>query len=71
MIVETVLDGSFTRFALAVTTPFLYCISLVSLCSSFLVDDVIELIFCPQFFCAQLIGNIGMMCARFPLHLKL
>ncbi|KAI0771442.1 glycosyl transferase family group 2-domain-containing protein [Irpex lacteus] len=28
MVVETVLDGSFDRFWLAVTTPFLFCISL-------------------------------------------
>ncbi|KAI0688232.1 glycosyl transferase family group 2-domain-containing protein [Cytidiella melzeri] len=41
MIVESVLDGSLTRFWLVVTTPFLFCISL--------------------FFCAQLIGNIGMI----------
>ena len=30
MVVESVLDGSLTRFALVVTTPFLFCISLVS-----------------------------------------
>ena len=29
MIVETVLDGSFTRFSLLVTAPLLFCISLV------------------------------------------
>lgn len=28
MIVENVLDGSFTRFALLVTAPMLFCISL-------------------------------------------
>ena len=28
LISETVLDGDYTRFALLVTAPFLYCISL-------------------------------------------
>ncbi len=31
MIEESVLDGTFTRFALLVTTPFLFCVSLVCL----------------------------------------
>ena len=26
---ESVLDGTYTRFALVVTTPFLFCVSLV------------------------------------------
>jgi hypothetical protein len=30
LITESVLDGKFERFALLVTTPFLFCISLVS-----------------------------------------
>ena len=29
LIVESVLDGSFIRFALLVTAPLLYCISIV------------------------------------------
>lgn len=35
LLAEWVLDGSFIRFALVVTTPFLFCVSLVSLLIGF------------------------------------
>lgn len=57
---EFALDGDPTRFALLVTLPVIYCVSIVIFQSSFvqvfLIANVIV-----QFFCLQIVGNVCLM----------
>lgn len=57
---ESLLDGNWMRFALLVTAPFTFCVSIVRVFNHQVrrVSDQTL-----QFFCNQIIGNIGMMCA--------
>ena len=55
---ETILDGNWMRFALLATAPFTFCVSIVSAPKSHNLTHAHQTC---QFFCNQIISNIGMM----------
>ena len=55
---ETILDGNWMRFVLLVTSPFTFCVSIVSTSQS---PNSTHTHRTFQFFCNQIISNVGMM----------
>lgn len=65
---ESILDGNWIRFALLVTAPFTFCVSIVRASKS---PDVTHAHRTFQFFCNQIIANVGMMWVNDICTLKL
>lgn len=59
LLTEYALDGDPRRFALLITMPVIYCVSIVSSCPSYPVamTDLYHF----QFFCLQLVGNLTLI----------